>query len=246
MCDVLAISAGFNYTPKQYLPLFAERGRRNMNGWAIGFFREGQAVVEASPEQVHTGYQVHDSFQRLGRVIDSRIIVAHVRCSLTGGHHRADAFLFTLSFLDHDWLFAHVGVVEGIHQYRTRNEPRLDGDVYSARVFEYLRDQILSLYALNPYVSLEAALGAGVQQLLSDYPGQYAFFLANESVVFAFCNFRQFLLLREAETIGGILLITTLEEGLSPNNWVALKPEQDSRGKMLVVAGPELLHVVDV
>jgi len=65
-------------------------------------------------------------------------------------------------------------------------------------------------------------------------------------VVFAFCNFRQFLLLREAETIGGILLITTLEEGLSPNNWVALKPEQDSRGKMLVVAGPELLHVVDV
>jgi len=246
MCDVLAISAGHNYTPKQYLPLFAERGRGNMDGWGIGFFREGQALVETSPERVYPGYQVHESFQRLARVIDSRIIIAHVRCSLSGGHHRGDSHPFTLDFLDHSWLFAHVGVVEGIQQYPTRNEPRLDADVYSARVFEYLRDQLLSLYALNPYISLEAALGAGVQKLLSDYPGQYAFLLANESVVFAFCNFRQFLLLREAETIGDILLITTLEEGLSPNTWVALKPEAGSRGKMLVVAGPELLHVVDV
>ena len=54
MCDILAISAGFNYTPKQYLPLFAERGRRNMNGWAIGFFREGQAVVEARDLLIYT------------------------------------------------------------------------------------------------------------------------------------------------------------------------------------------------
>lgn len=246
MCDILAISAGFNYTAKQYLPLFAERGRRNMNGWAIGFFREGQALVEASPEQVHTGYQVHEGFQRLARVIDSRIIVAHVRCSLSGGHHQTESYLFTLSFLDHDWLFAHVGVVEGIQQYQTRNEPRLDADAYSARIFEYLRDQLLSLYALNPYVSLEDALGAGVQRLVSDYPGHYAFFLANESVIFAFCNFRHFLLLREAELMGDILLMTTVEEGLSPNNWVALKPDAGSRGKMLVVAGPELLHVAHV
>jgi predicted glutamine amidotransferase len=246
MCDILAISAGFNYTPKQYLPLFAERGRRNMNGWAIGFFREGQALVETSPEQVHTGCQVHESFQRLARVIDSRIIVAQVRCSLTGGHHRADAFLFTLPFLDHDWLFAHVGIVEGIQQYRTRREPRLDADAYSARIFEYLRDQLLSLYALNPYISLEDALGAGVQRLVSDYPGHYAFFLANESVIFAFCNFRHFLLLREAEVMGDILLMTTVEEGLSPNKWLPLRREEGSRGKLAVVAGSELVHVADV
>ena len=39
MCDLLAISAGFNYTPRQYLPLFAEKGKRNLDGWGIGFFR---------------------------------------------------------------------------------------------------------------------------------------------------------------------------------------------------------------
>ncbi|HVO82874.1 MAG TPA: class II glutamine amidotransferase [Syntrophobacteria bacterium] len=246
MCDVLAISAGHNYTPKQHLPLFAERGRRNMDGWGIGFFRDGQALVETSPEQVHTGDQVHESFQRLARVIDSRIIVAHLRCSLTGGHHRADACPFTLSFLDHDWLFAHVGIVEGIQQYRTQNAPRLSADGYSARIFEYLRDQLLSVYALNPYISLEDALGAGVHRLVSDYPGHYAFFLANESVIFAFCNFRHFLLLREAELMGDILLMTTVEEGLSPNKWFPLGRQEGCRGKLAVVAGPELLHVVDV
>lgn len=243
MCDVLAISAGHNYTPRQYLPLFAERGRRNMDGWGIGFFRDGQALVETSPEQVYPGYQVHESFQRLARVIDSRIVIAHVRCSLGGGHHRGDSHPFTLDFLDHSWLFAHVGVVEGIDRYRTRNEPRLEVEVYSARIFEYLRDQLLSLYPLNPYLGLYTALGVGVQKLLSEYPGHYAFFLANESVIFAFCNFRQFLLLREAETVGDILLLTTVEEGLSPNNWFALRPEEGSRGTMLVVAGPELLHL---
>lgn len=243
MCDVLAISAGHNYTPRQYLPLFAERGRRNMDGWGIGFFREGRALVETSPEQVYPGYQVHESFQRLARVIDSRIIIAHVRCSLSGGHHLADSYLFTLSFLDHSWLFAHVGSVEGIEQYRTRNEPRLGVEVCSARIFEYLRDQLLSFYAINPYLSLYAALTAGVQKLVSDFPGQYAFFLTNDSVLFAFCNFRQFLLLRKAETIGDVLLVTTLEEGLSPNNWFSLRPEEGSRGTMLVVAGPDLLHL---
>lgn len=243
MCDLLAISAGHNYTPKQYLPLFAERGRRNMDGWGIGFFREGQALVETSAEQVYPGYQVHESFQRLARVIDSRIIIAHVRCSLSGGHHRGDSHPFTLDFLDHSWLFAHVGVVEGIDQYRTRNEPRLEVEVYSARIFEYLRDQLLALYRLNPYLSLYTALGVGVEKLLSEYPGHYAFFLANESVIFAFCNFRQFLLLREAETVGDILLITTVEEGLSSKNWFALRPEEGSRGTMLVIAGPELLDL---
>ena len=45
MCDILAISAGYNYTPKNYLPIFAEKGGENMNGWGIGFFREDQALV---------------------------------------------------------------------------------------------------------------------------------------------------------------------------------------------------------
>jgi predicted glutamine amidotransferase len=246
MCDILAISAGYNYTPKQYLPLFAERGRRNMDGWGIGFFRDGQVLVETSPEEVYPGYQVHEGFQRLSRVIDSRIILAHVRCSLSGGRHRAESHLFTISFLDHWWVFAHVGRVEGIEQYRTPNDPRLETEEYPARILEYLRDKLVCRCSLNPYLSLSACFRSSVQELLSDYPGHYAFFLANESVIFAFCNFRQFLFLREVESMGEVLLVTTLEEGLSSTNWFALRPLEGSQGIMVLAAGPEILHVGDV
>jgi predicted glutamine amidotransferase len=87
MCDIFALSAGYNYTAQDYLPVFAEKARKNMNGWGIGFFREGQAFVEKSSEQVFVGDQVHESFQRLARVIDSRIIISHISCPLSGGRH---------------------------------------------------------------------------------------------------------------------------------------------------------------
>ena len=59
MCDILAISAGYNYTPQKYLPIFAQKGKDNMNGWGIGFFREDKALVEKSSEQVFKQDQVH-------------------------------------------------------------------------------------------------------------------------------------------------------------------------------------------
>ncbi|MFO7970638.1 MAG: hypothetical protein R6U40_02675 [Desulfobacterales bacterium] len=48
MCDIFAISAGYKHTPKKYLPVFAEKGKQNMNGWGIGFFRDDQAFISMS------------------------------------------------------------------------------------------------------------------------------------------------------------------------------------------------------
>jgi hypothetical protein len=246
MCDILAISAGHSYTPQEYLPIFAEKGRKNMHGWGVGFFRDDEALVETSPEQVFHGEQVHDSFQRLARVIDSRIIVAHVSCSLSGGRHGGHGHPFNLSFLDHSWLFVHVGVVESIGEYLTVNTPRLEMEGSPPRILEYLRDQLVSLQARNPYLGLFAALRLSVQRLVSDYPGHYTFFLANESVLFAFSNFQQLFLFKTAETLGDILLITSVEEGLSEKEWVALRPGEQSGGLLLAVAGPEVLYSEDV
>ncbi|MFH2220038.1 MAG: class II glutamine amidotransferase [Pseudomonadota bacterium] len=246
MCDVLAISAGYNYTPQKYLPIFAEKGKENMNGWGIGFFREDQALVERSSEQVFSNQQVHESFQRLARVIDSRIIISHVNCPKSGGRHGGESLPHMLHFLDHTWLFVQIGAIKEIETYRTVKGPRLEIEVFTARIFEYLRDQLISLTEQNPYISLYMALRLGIEKLLSDYPGRYIFFLANESVLFAFCNFRQFLILKESERMGDILLITSLKQGLSPNNWLSIKPEKNSKGKLVVIAGPDLLYVDDV
>jgi len=242
MCDIFAISAGYNYTPQKYLPIFAVKGRQNMNGWGIGFFRDDQAFVEKSAEQVFSHPQVHESFQRLARVIDSRIVISHLNCPQSGGRHSAHSHPFMLSFLDHTWLFAQVGVVENIIEYRTKGTPHLEPDVYTARIFEYLRDQMIFFHNQNPYISLFKALRVGIQNLLCDYPGEYAFFLANESVLFAFCNFRQFMLLKEQENMGEILLITSIEEGLSRKEWIAITPEGPDNGMLLVVAGPDVVY----
>ena len=246
MCDILAISAGYNYTPKKYLPIFAEKGKENMNGWGIGFFREDQALVEKSSEQVFRQDHVHESFQRLARVIDSRIIISHVNCPKSGGRHSAQLHPFKLTFLDHDWLFAQMGVVESIAEYCSTEEQCLEVDVYTARIFEYLRDQLVLLNHKNPYISRYIALRIAIQKLLHDYPGEYTFFLANESFLFAFCNFRQMMVLKASESMGDILLITSLRERLIRTDWHPITPDPKSKGELLVIAGPDVLYAGDV
>jgi len=242
MCDLLAISAGFDYGPREYLPLFAERGKRNVSGWGIGFFREGRTLVENSAESVYHENQMHDSFQRLARVIDSRMILAHISCPLIGGQHDQAAHPFTLSFLGHSWLFVHVGIVRDIDRYRTRMEPRLDVNIPSARIFEFLRDRMVSMVSEDPYLGLLSALSMATRELVERYPGRYNYFLANESVLLAFFNFRQLMMLKEHDTLGNVLLLTTVEEGLSGEDWRYIGLEGDSAGKFVVIGGADFLY----
>ena len=182
----------------------------------------------------------------MARVIDSRIIISHISCPLSGGRHSAHNNPFTLSFLDHTWLFVNVGKNLDIEQYQTVNEPRLEPRVDAARIFEYLRDHLLARIKNYPYGTLYGALRDVIRELLSDYPGSYTFFLANESVLFGFSNFRRFLLLKKTEAIGDILIITTVKERLSPGGWVPIKPGKKSLGKLMVIGGPDVLYLGDI
>jgi hypothetical protein len=71
MCELFAMSAGSHYTAQDYLPLFADKARANMSGWGIGFFHDGLVHIEKSCDGIYSGGQVHDSFQRLARVIEA-------------------------------------------------------------------------------------------------------------------------------------------------------------------------------
>lgn len=243
MCDVLAISAGHNYTPKEYLPLFAERGKNNMNGWGIGFYRDHQALVETSSERVFSNDHVHESFERLARVIDSRVILSHISCPLSGITERLQNYPLSLSFLNHVWLFVHVGVVEGIENYQTKGEPLFAEAGYSARILEYLRDRMEAGSIQNRYSSLLVNLRAGIRSLTTEFPGHYTFVLTNESVVFVFSNFRPLMVLKESDRSGDVLLITSVSEGLSSKEWFCLKADQHYHGLLVIAAGPDLLHL---
>jgi len=246
MCDIFALSSGLNYTAQQYLPIFAEKAQKNMNGWGIGFYRDNHALIEKSSERVFSDEQVHESFQRLARVIDSRIIVSHISCPLSGAGHSGDDHPFSLEFLDHVWLFVEVGIVESIERYQTQHGPKIDVDVYPARIFEYLRDQLVAYLQNTPYGSMGGSLIKSIRNLLNEYPGHYAFFLANESVLFAFTNFRRLMLLRESESLGNSLVLTSIREGLSQEGWAPISPRKGTLGKFIVVAGPDVLYLGDV
>ena len=117
MCDLFALSARQHYTAATSLPLFAVRGRQNVHGWGIGFFRRRFPVVEKSGEQVFADGRLHVSFQRLARVVNSPIILAHIRYKSSGEVDECHAHPFVLYFWGQAWIFAHNGKAPAIESY---------------------------------------------------------------------------------------------------------------------------------
>jgi predicted glutamine amidotransferase len=238
------MSAGQHYTAQEYLPLFADKSRANFSGWGIGFFRNGQVFIEKSCEGIYAGDQVHDSFQRLARVIDSRVILSHIRCTKSG--HRKESHAQPLSdhFLDHQWLFCYAGESKGCAGYRSPR-PILEEDLLAARVFEFVRDGWLQQMADWPRQSFYQGLAVACKDLITRHPGEYVFFLANESVLFAFLNHGQLLSYRPPEPQGEFLVLTTVSGGLTrdPERWRAYPHKDPNRGQLLLISGSDLLYL---
>jgi predicted glutamine amidotransferase len=242
MCDLFALSAATNYSAPKALPLFASRASKNMDGWGIGYFRNVRAVVERSAQRVYSPGQLHDSYQRLARVVNSKIIVSHVRFRTSGAVDECHAHPFVLNFCGSDWLFAHNGKAPAIEDYRTEGEVVAGAVSDSARAFEYLRDQMVSLWrgTASP-LALFDLVCQGTARMIEEFPGDYNYLLSNELVVFAFTNHRQFMLLKGSRKLEAALLLTTLEEGLSDENWLRMAKASSGRGLMLAIAGTDVV-----
>jgi predicted glutamine amidotransferase len=244
MCELFAMSAGDRYTAQEYLPPFADRARTNISGWGIGFFRSGQVLIEKSHEEVFSGDQIHDSFNRLARVIDSRIILSHIRCPKSGHRKESHAQPLTDQFLDHHWLFISKGESPKIMTYQSPR-PVVAEELLAARVFEFVRDEMESGLASRPRQSLYQVMARGCKKMITDYPGEYMFLLANETVLFAFLNHSQVLTFQDPKAMGELLLLTTVTGGLTshPDNWNSFAQQDPSRGQILIISGADLLYL---
>jgi glutamine amidotransferase len=242
MCDLFAISAGEDYSAPRSLPVFAALASKNMDGWGIGYYKKQRAFVEKSEEGVYVGTHVHDGFQRLARVVRSRIIISHVRFRTSGPVDECHAHPFVLRFCAHDWLFAHNGRAAAVESYRSTGT-RLAGVLSdSARTFEYLRDRLISYCERQPGLSqLFEALCQVTAGLVDEYPGNYNFLLTNGVTLFAFTNHRQFMLLKDSKTLEGALLLTTVERGLSSEPWVRVARSTSRKGLMLMISGKDII-----
>jgi predicted glutamine amidotransferase len=247
MCDLFALSAAKNYSAPKSLPIFAFKAGRNMDGWGIGYFKKDRAYVEKSAARAYHEGRYHDGFQRLTRVISSRFIIAHVRLRTSGPIDECHAHPFVVRLNGQDWIFAHNGKAPAIESYRGRTV-RLDDAVSdSARTFEYLLDGIVDHYeGKRGAPSLFSAVAETSRQLIEEYPGTYNYLLTNGSVMFAFSNHRQFLLLKESRNLEGGLLLTTVERGLSGENWTRVARQTESKGLLMAIVGSDILLAEEI
>jgi predicted glutamine amidotransferase len=247
MCDLFALSAATNYSAPKSLPIFATRAGRNMDGWGIGFFKRNRACVEKSALRAYHAGRFHDGFQRLARVVSSKFIIAHVRLRTSGPIDECHAHPFVLQFNGQDWIFAHNGKAPAIVYYRSERV-RLDEAISdSARTFEYLLDGIAARYKLSRGIlSLFTAVADTSRQLVEEYPGTYNYLLTNGSVLFVFSNHRQFLFLKGSKNLERGLLLTTVEKGLSEENWTRFSRQKDSIGFLMAVVGSDVLLKADI
>ncbi|MDY0040123.1 MAG: class II glutamine amidotransferase [Desulforhabdus sp.] len=242
MCDLFALSAATNYSAPRSLPIFAAKAGRNLDGWGIGFFRKNRAYVEKSADRAYHEGRFHDSFQRLARVVSSKFIVAHVRLRTSGPIDECHAHPFILQFREQDWIFAHNGKAPAIEAYRSDKFRLEDAVSDSARTFEYLLDGIAARDTESGDApSLFRAVADTSRRLVEEYPGNYNYLLTNGSVLFAFSNHRQFLLLKGSKQLEGGLLLTTLEHGLSEESWTRFAKEKESAGVLMAILGSDIL-----
>jgi hypothetical protein len=114
----------------------------------------------------------------------------------------------------------------------------------AARVFEFVRDGLEAHLAASPEHGIYQGLAATCKQLISQYPGKYTFFLANETVLFVFLNHGEIRTYHPPEARGEALVLTTVAGGLTrdPELWFAYPNEDQNRGQILIISGADLLH----
>jgi glutamine amidotransferase len=179
-------------------------------------------------------------------VVNSPIILAHIRYKSSGVVDECHAHPFVLDFWGQSWIFAHNGKAPAIETYVTPYPFRLDATSDSARAFEFLRDFFLKAEPRRPHTPFGAILQEALTLLLKRYPGEYNFLLSNGQVIWAFTNHRQFLMLKGSQSLEDALLLTTIEEGLSSENWQRLAAPEGSLGLLLLIAGGDLVLMEDL
>jgi predicted glutamine amidotransferase len=247
MCDLFALSAAINYSAPKSLPIFATRAGRNLDGWGIGFFMRNHARVEKSAACAYYEGRFHDGFQRLARVISSSIIIAHVRMRSSGPIDECHSHPFVLQSHGQDWIFAHNGKAPAIESYRGKNVCLNDALSDSARTFEYLLDGMAARREkTHDLGGIFNTLADTSRQLVHEYPGSYNYLLTNGCVLFAFSNHRQLLLLKGSSKLEKGLLLTTVEKGLSEENWVRFSRKNGSTGFLMAIVGSDILLQMNI
>ena len=142
-----------------------------------------RCYIEKSCEGIYAGDQVHDSFQRLARVVDSRIIISHIRCPKAGHQKESQAQPLSASF----WTITGCSALPGSpRQAMAYPSPRpiLAEELLAARVFEFVRDGMEAGMRDWPEQSLYQSSGRDLQEADHRLPRGVYFFSGQRNGAF--------------------------------------------------------------
>lgn len=245
-CDLFLMSSHTSYHANNALRSFARQGSRNIHGWGIGSYIGSNANVVRYEKPAMDELDVSDTFKVAMESISGPIILGHLRLASRGNVIPQNNHPFKLSFLGYEWLMIHNGTARNSSLVDYNERLLLESDNDSARVFEYIRREMIRYYASDYRKSLIESCRYAYASLLNEDPqGKYNIILSNGHLSFAFTHHRPFYLLRREKEAGDSAILSTLK--LTENeDWVTFEKLPGKKAKMLVFSGPTLIMNGDV
>lgn len=241
-CDLFLMSSHSKYYANNALHNFAKYGKGNVDGWGIGYYINNRSQIIKSSESVYTikTNNLNNEFSGAIKNIKSTTILGHLRLASRGAVMEENSHPFSLNFLNYDWLFVHNGTAYNTDKFGPKAGYLLkDSTNDSARVFEFMRKNIISYYTSNPKHSLiEACRNSYLKLLKTDPLGKYNIILSNGHISFSFVHWRNFYMLAREKDAGNALLISTIKL-TEIEEWIKFENRQKAR--MLVFNGPSLI-----
>lgn len=211
-CDLFLFSSFQPYTVNRSLKNFARLGERNINGWGIGYYSNGESKVVRSNRRALDDYEtISDGFTYSCDVIESNVVLGHLRLSSAGDNRVQNNHPFKLHFLDYDWLFIHNGTARNRELVNRNDRVILDSNNDSPRVFEFLSFKIMEYLEETPKRSLIEAVRYAFSSLLEeDSDGSFNIVLTNGNLSFVLIHWRPFYLYKNEKGRGNTLRLSTL------------------------------------
>ena len=241
-CDLFLLSSHTAYAAERALPSFARLGEWNKDGWGIGSYRLGNALVQRSADRVLAGGRTNDEFATAVESTASDIILGHLRCESDPDTVVAENnHPFQLNFLEYQWLLVHNGTAVDADSLVPPHERLLhESTCDTPRVFEFLRKHIIAYYESSSSHSLIEACRRAFAALLRKDNGTFNIILSNGYLTFVCMHHRAFYLLQRSKTTGDAALLSTIKL-TEPEDWVPIFKNTRSEPKMLVFCGPTLI-----
>lgn len=246
-CDLFLLSSHANYYADRSLAEFGIRGNRNLDGWGVGTFVNGNPHILKSEKAAVLFGDLSKEFAAAIRATSGSVILGHLRLTSHGSTALENNHPFELSFLGSSWLLIHNGTSRNHEVLVPPDEQILvDATNDTPRIFEFLRSKMIDYCLSKPKRSLiESCRSAYTDLLRKDPQGTFNLILSNGYLSFVFIHWRAFYLLQREKGTGNVAIISTIRLN-DDEEWLKFDKLSGKKAKMLVFCGPDLVFNGDI